>query len=131
MIDGASDYVEAGCPRIITMETVTAAYLISRVYLHNPVGGNLHIVLDDYNMDDEDINWCLDRIVNGGSDPSVEMNGRSLDQLFAEENCAEALLKLTGPERWSALAIYEGELLLNGSLDPHVASRLRAAEESV
>ena len=33
--------------------------IIRNIYKKYPTGGALHIVLDDYNTDDEDILWCL------------------------------------------------------------------------
>jgi len=36
--------------------------LLRRLYAHNAVGGNCHIVTDDGNIEDEFINWCLEQI---------------------------------------------------------------------
>ena len=33
--------------------------LIEAYYIHNPAGGNCHGVLDDYNINDENLMFCL------------------------------------------------------------------------
>jgi hypothetical protein len=109
-------YVEEGCPRIVTLATCAAAVLIGRVYEFNHVGGGLHIVVDDENLDDECITDCLKAIREGrfhGDKPSEE-------QIDAEFRCAEALLQLTLEERLSALALHDGMLRPDGSLAPYV-----------
>ena len=37
----------------------TVLLLAPEVYEYSAVGGNLHIVLDDYNIEDSHILWCL------------------------------------------------------------------------
>lgn len=54
----------------------------------SPVGGLLHVVLDDYNVRDVDLNWCINYI-NNSNDPDK--------QLYLD--CANNLLKLTEEER--------------------------------
>lgn len=53
-----------------------------------PAGGALHIVLDDYNVDTHNIQWCINNAIN-----SLEKD----KQLFLD--CANNLLKLTEQER--------------------------------
>lgn len=65
--------------------------LIAAVYERCPVGGRLHIVVDDWNLDDEDIAYCL-----GNDIPDVD------------RKCGEALASLTVDQRAAALAIYNG-----------------------
>lgn len=42
-----------------TPEIIAAARAIERAYAFAPTGGRGHIVLDDYNVEDESIDWCL------------------------------------------------------------------------
>ena len=94
-------YVEQGSPAIISERTQTAAALIAKVYEFNEVGGALHIVVDDWNLDDSSLKWCAGHIpTSDGSD----------DQKAAETACLEALAALSVEERASALAIHDGFL---------------------
>lgn len=56
--------------------------------LDNPVGGSLHVVLDDYNYADSHIEYCIDYAVEQG-DRAGEALGRKLLTLSIEER-AEA-----------------------------------------
>ena len=61
--------------------------LIKRIYKKEPVGGALHIVLDDENVADHHILWCLQNsIIN-------EEYCDKLDRALFEQ-CAVNLLKL-------------------------------------
>jgi hypothetical protein len=93
-----------GSPTVVSLATRLAAQLIGEVYGFNGVGGNAHIVLDDWNIDDDDIRWCLDVAMKENAHEA------DTDQLAAERACLEALLALSLDERASALAIYEGLL---------------------
>lgn len=85
-----SCYEEYGKPEIITDKTKLAASLIGLV-----VGSaNLHIVIDDWNLDDDSVIWCIE---NSDLDEEEQM---CLDNLFA----------LTEDERASAMAIAHGWL---------------------
>lgn len=49
------------------MSNITArqlAVLIKDYYKNNPSGGNCHIVLDDYNVRDSDIKFCMNECIN-------------------------------------------------------------------
>jgi len=54
-------------------------------------GGGLHVVLDDWNVEDESLDWCL-----------------ALDLTDVERECGEWLRALTVAERVSILARVEG-----------------------
>lgn len=104
-------WVEAGSPAIVTEATKTAAELVREVYVHNCVGGNLHIVLDDWNLEDEDLDYC-DGQLAGLRRGEIERHQGfdSAEEWAAEEACSAALRKLSLDERASALAIFEGWL---------------------
>lgn len=56
--------------------------LIAQIYARHPVGGALHIVLDDWNVKDHHITWCIEEAV-----PEYPEEDQ---QLF--KRCAELLL---------------------------------------
>lgn len=94
-------YEEEGKPEIINEGTKSAARLADAVYEFNGVGGNCHIVLDDFNIDDDDIDYCL----NEGLANNVHEHTE--DQLAIEKECLLAFRVLSVAERASALAIHE------------------------
>lgn len=89
-------YVRYGSPSIDSVRTRHAAELIRRVYEQGAVGGNAHIVLDDWNLEDAHIRWCLDEaLVENIHCTDVEV----------ERRCLEAMLELSMDERASAMAL--------------------------
>ncbi len=97
-------YEEAGFPAIVNEKTKAAAALIDKVYEFSCVGGNAHIVVEDWNLEDDNIRWCLDEALK------TNVHGADAAQLAAESACLEALLMLSGDERASAMALHEGFL---------------------
>lgn len=95
-------YEGAGSPAIINDKTKTAAALVAKVYEYSLVGGNAHIVVDDWNLEDDNIRWCLDTAL------AENVHEADDEQLAAERVCLEALLALTPPERASAMALHDG-----------------------
>ena len=79
-------YEEEGKPSIINKATRAAAKLIESVYDFSEVGGNAHVVVNDWNLDDDDIQWCLDAGL------TENLHQANLDQLCAEYACLKALL---------------------------------------
>lgn len=94
---------EAGKPAIITSKTNAAAKLVAEVYEFDSVGGHCHIVLDDFNIEDKDVDSCLKKILN---EPDRERY--TTDQVDIQKRCMAAFLLLTEAERASALALFEG-----------------------
>ena len=71
--------------------------LVNIIYnTYNGVGGALHIVLDDGNIEDYNINWCLDNSIN-------EIANEEEKKIYTE--CAELLLKLSYSSRKRTLNI--------------------------
>lgn len=97
-------YEEAGKPEIVNDGTKKAAALAGAVYEFNGVGGNCHIVLDDFNIEDDDIEYCL----NQGLENNV--HGHTAEQLEIEKECLLSFKVLSFAERASALALHEGWL---------------------
>lgn len=75
-----------------------AALTVTEVYRHDGVGGNLHIVVDDLNVDDGDLSFCA---------KCIEEQDRPVAQRIAERACLAALTPLTPEERASAIRLAE------------------------
>ncbi len=60
---------EDGAPRIDNAKVRAVQALIAAVYEHDCVGGNLHIVLDDNNLEDGSLRWCSQLIAAAGVMP--------------------------------------------------------------
>jgi hypothetical protein len=88
---------EFGAPIIDSPAIREAARLAKALLEEFPTGGAMHIVVDDFNIDDEDIQWCLR--------PENALRGH-LET--SERNFGVAFLDLSVTERASALALSEG-----------------------
>lgn len=78
-----------GCT--ITPAAIAASDLISAVYEVHAAGGYAHIVVDDWNLGDDSIDFCL--------------NETDIDDVCHE--CLVAMKELPMPERIAALALYD------------------------
>jgi len=96
-------WVEAGKPRIKNKKTLWAAELIDAVYSNDDcgVGGYAHIVLDDWNLDDDDIDFCITQAEKEVYD-NIGEQGRLVCLA-----CLRHLKTLTMEERFSALALQD------------------------
>lgn len=117
-------WTEAGKPTLNTPSVRAAAELVAKLYEHPNCasGGNLHIVTDDWNLEDSNLAFCLYCIEHGGQmqldagAPDVHQhynekkraNPDPPDQLAIERQCHDALVILTEEERHSALALEAG-----------------------
>ncbi len=115
---------EAGKPMIDTPEIRHAAETVTALYEHPNccVGGNLHIVTDDWNLEDSNLAFCLYCIDHAGQmeleDTAADFHKRyndkkrenpdPPDQLAVERACHDALAALTELERHAALALEAG-----------------------
>lgn len=98
---------DAGSPRMNNSKVRAAAELISAVYEHHDCGGGLHIILDDWNVENGHLEFCKGHL----EDPKYQGNPHdnvTTERLNAERSCLRALTHLTKDERLSALAIYYG-----------------------
>lgn len=98
-------YEEAGKPEIVNERTIAAAKLIDEVYEWSCAGGHLHIVVDDWNLEDENIEFCIGE---------MDKNSHELppEAIEAERKCAAALMALSEDERYSAMAIHEEFIMI-------------------
>ena len=99
-------YIEDGSPQIVNERTIKGAKLIDEIYeQHNcGSGGYAHIVVDDWNIDDESIDCCLNkRNIELFSD--ISMYSRNVI-----DTCLRYLKELSYDERVSSMAIHSGIL---------------------
>ena len=88
-------------PKIVNEKTTKAATMIKQVYEYNPVGSNLHIVLDDWNLEDNHVKECLNWI-------GENVHKSTPEQIEIEKELANMMLAMNMAERASALAISIG-----------------------
>jgi len=115
-------YAEAGFPKLVSPTTKRIVELSEKVYEFSCVGGNLHCELDDWNLED----GFFEDAELKPYDPNVRA-----EQLAAERECYAALKAATEEERYSALALRDGYLRDDGTLDEDIdeAAWLAQVEE--
>lgn len=86
--------------KIANDSVLRAAKLIEQVYEFSCVGGNLHIVLDDWNIEDNNVEFCIRAITENKFNNTPE-------QLAIENECALLLRGMRMEERCSALGLYD------------------------
>lgn len=82
----------------MTTRNAFEALAMARAYVQKPgnsVGGNLHIVLEDTNLKDEHVEFCLAQAVRRGDDDGAAL-ARVLIQL------TEAERQVVNEECWTA-----------------------------
>jgi hypothetical protein len=96
-------YKENGKPKVVSEQTRNAAALVAKVYEASCVGGNLHIIVDDWNIQDSHIEFCK---------KAIEDNVHELTptEQQVERECLAALRSLDIAGRASALALHDGFL---------------------
>lgn len=113
---------KAGKPIIDTPAVRAAGAAALAVYEHHCAGGNLHIVLDDWNIEDDNLTFCSQCIDGAGVMPDDggmhpvhrrynEEKRADPDppaQLAAERTCCDLFMALSEEERASALALFCG-----------------------
>lgn len=100
-----------GKPTLVNEKTKALAKLIADVYeCGNDVGGNLHAIVDDWNLEDEHIVSEIEtpRDKKFWQPPETDHD--------VEQRCLEALRDATLEERASALALYDEYLNEDGTL---------------
>ncbi len=104
-------YAEAGAPCIVNEKTLAAAELVRQLYAteYGAVGGTMHVVTDDWNLEDDHVAFCVKESQNCGGP--------------LEQKVAAAFAAMTEAERASTLALEEGWLYPDGTtavqpLDP-------------
>lgn len=82
---------QAGSPEIIFDGFYEVLWAIEKVYRENPLGGNLHCQIDDYNLGDEHF--------DGQGEKALETP--------SEKWCFFLLKSLSESERYSVVAFYD------------------------
>jgi DNA repair photolyase len=100
MCDRCNPRICRGVP--ITPAIEEAAERIRALYALHSAGGRAHIVTDDFNVDDEHVEWCLRDLAENGA--------REDDQAMVRLSRAtlEALRPLTRLQRIAAVHVAEG-----------------------
>lgn len=88
-------YISYGSPKKITNKTNECVNIVERIYENYPSGGALHVVLDDWNLEDDIVGYLFD-----GAD-GVSLSGD-------ERKCISLLNDMTIDERATVLAIFDG-----------------------
>jgi hypothetical protein len=100
-----------GRAAIVNERTRAVAALIDQIYSWSCAGGLAHVVVDDWNLNDYNVAFCLDavgRAERGEPQKWGEVVQDSPDELAATRAALEALRDLPEEERASAMAIHEG-----------------------
>lgn len=100
-----SCWAELGEPAIDTPAVRAAIALVDEVYEFSCVGGNLHIVIDDFNIDDDNLEFCAKQIADVRAGRPSTFADVAPEQLCAEEACLAALWPMSIDERASVLAL--------------------------
>ena len=79
-------------------------FLVRAIYEYNSVGGPMHIVLDDCNVDTNSIKWCMENTILKEEDIVVRI---------CSEKLCELLLPLTLEQRMEYLEIAPEKELIN------------------
>ena len=103
-------YEDAGKPVIVTPATRRVAALCKRLYELSGVGGNCHIVTDDWNLQDSGIAFCRQQVANGGGgdERTGQRHNDDPKQLAVERELLELMAPMSEAERASALALWAG-----------------------
>lgn len=97
-------YADYGSPQIVTPRTIEVAAMIDAIYVYSCVGSNAHIVVDDWNLEDENIEYCLNTAI------PENFHNATPEQLQGEIVFLTAMQAMSVEERASAMAIHEGWL---------------------
>jgi hypothetical protein len=99
-----------GKPELNSPEIQYALRAVQEVYEYSCVGGGLHIVLDDWNLEDSSVEWCAVHLESPEHWEYLQRDKPDLAsaQLAAERRCLALFQPLTVAERASVLARLDG-----------------------
>lgn len=103
-------YEEAGSPRIDTPQIRRVVKLCEQLYAFAPVGGNCHIVTDDWNIEDSHIEYCQRQVAEGGwlDWRTGKHYNNNPAQLAIEKELLDLMRPMSEAERASALGMMWG-----------------------
>ncbi len=98
-------WIERGGHSIVNKRTIKGSNLIADLYATEDggAGGYAHVVVDDDNLEDRSIDFCLESAEKNEFKDDICQETRK-----ASIKCLSYLKKLSFEERSSALAIYNG-----------------------
>lgn len=101
-----SCWEDEGKPQIDTPAVRQAALAVERLHDHPAgcAGGAMHVVTDDWNIDDDSVGFCRDHIGRYEREHPHRADGLTA----LEQACYDAFAALTVAERSSALALDHG-----------------------
>jgi hypothetical protein len=114
-------YEDYGFPALVSDKTLAAADLVKRLFDLSCVGGNLHIVVDDWNIEDSNLAFCAECVARSVAGKPGRYDTTDPETVAAEVACLSALQALTIEERATALAIYDGYLSRDGTATEELA----------
>lgn len=95
---------EYGSPKLSNERIDRAATLVDELYEFSCVGGNCHIVTDDWNLEDSHVAYCIKQVEAGGwSEPGFK-DPDPPEQLAIETELLGLLKAMSMEERASVLA---------------------------
>lgn len=97
---------EANSPTLWNDSIKRAVDLIHRVYRYHSTGGLLHVVLDDWNIGDEHVQWAEAYVTQ----EAVRWKAEEPEMVAACQELAPLLAAMTEQERASSLAYADGVL---------------------
>lgn len=103
-IESWEDFVKAGKPVIENENTLKAAELIGKIYEGSIVGGNVHIITDDKNVEDHWVACCL-------IDAYENTNEQDSSSNHAEIEYLKLIFDMSIQERCSTIVLAEPELI--------------------
>lgn len=89
---------ELGKPKMRTPQIERCAELVDELYQFNPVGGHLHIVTDDWNLEDHSVEFCRKYVEE--QEPT--------EQTHVEAQIIQLMQPMSEEERGAVLAISSG-----------------------
>ncbi len=99
-------YEKYGSPKIINEKIEKVVFLLEQLYEFCCVGGALHVIVSDWNLEDVHFQLCYEYIDDLEREYEDEVIMQ--EQKIVEKKCLDALKELTIEERASALAIHNG-----------------------
>jgi hypothetical protein len=104
---------EMGKPAIVTEATKAAAEAVRALYEINAVGGAMHIVTDDWNIEDHSLEFCSKEIEAGDHWSFKDAGAREAAKLVCD-----LMSPMTEDERASVLALESGFIGDDGTEPP-------------
>jgi len=102
-------YEEYGEPTIDNDKVRRAADLIAKIYEApgGGAGGNCHIVVDDWNLEDHNVEFCLGEVAHKLAGFGDREDKCDPDTLRIEDEFLRLFIAMSEPERASALGLHD------------------------